>query len=186
MRSASWQTLLPADNFLRTRSKHSSNCSSSLRQKLTFDRDKSRFGRTRRPRTVPHARPRGPSQTRRPSRHRHRIAPGVRSCSRRTGPALAHKACVPDVQRRLLFGRHTILFWHLAGLYVLSHRARHSIHLVLSGRLLALLQIIALIQHAILVRGRAQLFLPPTTIGARLSAEGEEKAGNLSCRPRSA
>jgi len=74
MRSASWQILLPADNFLRTRSEHSSNCSSSLRQKLTFDRDKSRFGRTRRPRTVPHARPPGALHTQRPSRCSHRIA----------------------------------------------------------------------------------------------------------------
>ena len=167
MRSASWQILLPADNFLRTRSEHSSNCSSSLRQKLTFDRDKSRFGRTRRPRTVPNARLRGPSQTQRPSRRSHRIASAVRSCPPRTQPALARKARVPDVQRGVLFGRRSILFWHLAGLYVLPHRARHKIHLALSSRLLALLQIITLIQHAILVRGSPQLSLPPSTTGAR-------------------
>jgi hypothetical protein len=93
---------------------------------------------------------------------------------------------VPDVQRRLLFGRRSILFRHLAGLWVLSHRARHSVHLALFSRLLVLLQIVTLIQHAILVRGPAQLFLPPTTIGARVRPEGEEKAGNLSCRPRCA
>jgi len=186
MRSASWQMLLSTDHFLRTRSEHSSNCRRSPCQKFIFDRDKSRFGRTRRPRTVPNARLRGPSQTQRPSRRSHRIASAVRSCPPRTQPALARKARVPDVQRRVLFGRRSILFWHLPGLYVLSHRARHKVHLALSSRLLAWLQIVTQIQHAILVRESAQLFLPPTTLGARLSAEGEEKAGNLSCRPRRA
>ena len=80
-----------------------------------------------------------------------------------------------DVQRRVLFGLRNILFWNLPGLYVLSHRARHKVHLVLSSRLRALLQIVTQIQHAILVRGPAQLSLPPTTIGAPLSAEGEER-----------
>jgi hypothetical protein len=60
---------------------------------------------------------------------------------------------VPDVQRRLLFGRRSIFFWHLAGLNVLAHRVRHTVHLALSSRLLALLQIVTLIQHAILVLG---------------------------------
>jgi len=167
MRSASWQMLLSTDHFLRTRSEHSSNCRRSPCQKFIFDRDKSRFGRTRRPRTVPNARLRGPSQTQRPSRRSHRIASAVRSCPPRTQPALARKARVPDVQRRVLFGLRNILFWNLPGLYVLSHRARHKVHLVLSSRLRALLQIVTLIQHAILVRGSPQLFLPPPTIGAR-------------------
>ena len=154
-------------NSTRTHREHPSSCIASLRQVFAASRGKSGFGRIRRPRTASRVRSRRASQAQRgPSQRSHQFAEGVGSaggvgsCSPRTWPALARQACMPKTQRRV---------------HVISHRARHGGHLVLSGHQHALLQILTPNQHAILVRSPRKFVIPRTTLGACSRVEREKR-----------
>ena len=75
---------------------------------------------------------------------------------------------MPEVQHRVLFGRN-IPFWYWLRLRVVSRRACHGVHLVLSGRLRVLLQIVMLNEHAILVSS-PHTSLIPRVLAQRCSA----------------